>query len=90
MHLLLILSVLVGATPVQIMLDLLSMDSRLAIKLEPLNYPWPLMKDGKPQWLHQSLSPLGPNRVIVSRKQLNPKQNKKQMGSPGSFNQVPA
>lgn len=65
------------ATPVQIMLNLFSMDSQLDIKPEPLNYPWSLMRDGKPQWQHQSLSLLGPNRDIVIRKQLNAKQIKK-------------
>ena len=88
-HLLLVLSMLMGATPVQIMLNSLSMDSQLVIKLKPLNYPWPQMRDGKPQWQHQSLSLLGPNRDIVIRKQLNAKQIKKEMGSPGAFSQVP-
>lgn len=69
--------------------NLLSIDSQLAIKLEPLNYPWPQMRDGKSQWQHQSLSPLGPNRDIVIRKQLNTKQIKKEMGSSGAFSQVP-
>lgn len=61
-HLLLVLSILVGATPVQIMLNLLSMNQPLNWRL---NYPWPQRRDGKPWWQHQSLSLSGPNRDIV-------------------------
>lgn len=78
------------ATPVQIMHNLFSMDSQWDIKLGSLNYPWPCMRDGEVQWQHQSLSLLGPNRDLVIRKQLNAKQIKKEMGSPGTFSQFPA
>lgn len=78
------------ATPVQRMLNLFSMDSQWDVKLGSLNYPWSCMRDGKVQWQHQSLSLLGPNRDIVIRKQLNAKQIKKEMASPGTFSQVPA
>lgn len=89
MHLL-VLSILVGATPVQMMmLNLFSMDCQSAIKLEPLRYPQPQVRDEKHQWQHQPLSLLGPNRDIVIRKQLNAKQIKKEVASPGAFSQVP-